>query len=103
VAGLTGPFTAIHSDVRDDWSLFKALRDHQVEYIIDSVGDTFVPRLHHARAVLRQKCRRHSKSPPSSPQALSIKHMLYVASTEVYGEAPCPKCDEKTELNPVNT
>jgi nucleoside-diphosphate-sugar epimerase len=29
--------------------------------------------------------------------------MLYISSTEVYGEAPSPKCDEKTELNPVNT
>jgi nucleoside-diphosphate-sugar epimerase len=36
-------------------------------------------------------------------QALSIKRMLYISSTEVYGEAPSPKCDEKTELNPVNT
>src|SRR5260370_35785808 len=43
VAGLSGPFTAIHGDVRDDWSLFKALRDHQVEYIIHLVGDTFAP------------------------------------------------------------
>ena len=103
VAGLSGPFTAIHGDVRDDWSLFKALRDHQVEYIIDCVGDTFVPTayimperffdinvggtLHLLRAA----------------QALSIKRMLYISSTEVYGETPSPKCDEKTALNPVNT
>jgi nucleoside-diphosphate-sugar epimerase len=36
-------------------------------------------------------------------QTLSIKRMLYTAPAEVYGEAPSPKCDEKTELNPVNT
>ena len=86
VAGLSGPFTAIHGDVMDDWSLFKALRDHQVEYIIDCVGDTFVPTayimperffdinvcgtLHLLRAA----------------QALSIKRILYISSTEVYGE-----------------
>jgi nucleoside-diphosphate-sugar epimerase len=103
VAALSGPFTAVHGDVRDDWSLFKALRDHQVEYIIDCVGDTFVPTayimperffdinvggtLHLLRAA----------------QTLSIKRMLYISSTEVYGEAPSPKCDEETELNPVNT
>jgi nucleoside-diphosphate-sugar epimerase len=103
VAGLRGPLTVIHGDVRDDWSLFKALRDHHVEYIIDCVGDTFVPTaylmperffdinvggtLHLLRAA----------------QALSIKRMLYISSTEVYGDAPSPKCDEKTELNPVNT
>lgn len=103
VAGLSGPFTAIHGDVRDDWSLFKALRDHHVEYIIDCVGDTFVPTayimpgrffdinvdgtLHLLRAV----------------QALSIKRMVYVSSTEVYGEAERPRLDEETPLNPVNT
>ena len=103
VAGLTGCFTAIHGDVRDDWSLFKALRDNQVEYIIDCVGDTFVPTayimperffdinvegtLHLLRAV----------------QALPIKRMVYVSSTEVYGKTDRAKCDEETPLNPVNT
>ena len=43
VAGLTGALTVIHGDVRDDWSLYKALWDHNVQYIIDCVGDTFVP------------------------------------------------------------
>jgi nucleoside-diphosphate-sugar epimerase len=103
VGDLSGPFTAIHGDVRDDWSLFKALRDHHVEYIIDCVGDTFVPTayrmperffdinvggtLHLLRAV----------------QALSLNRMVYVSSTEVYGEAERPKCDEDTPLNPLNT
>jgi nucleoside-diphosphate-sugar epimerase len=103
VAGLKGPFTAIHGDVRDDWSLLKALRDNQVEYIIDCVGDTFVPTayimpqrffdinvdgtLHLLRAV----------------EALSIKRMVYVSSTEVYGEMDCAKYNEETPLNPVNT
>jgi len=103
VAGLTGPLTVIHGDVRDDWSLFKALRDHQVEYIIDCVGDTFVPTayimperffdinvegtLHLLRAV----------------QALSLKRILYVSSTEVYGDADYAKCSEDTRINPVNT
>jgi hypothetical protein len=60
--------------VRDDWSLFKALRDHQVEYI-DSVGDTFVPRLHHAR----DKNVGGTLNLLRAAQALSIKRMLYVA------------------------
>ena len=103
VAGLAGPLTVIHGDVRDDWSLFKALRDHHVEYIIDCVGDTFVPTayimperffdinvggtLHLLRAV----------------KALSLKRILYVSSTEVYGDADQAKCNEETRFNPVNT
>jgi UDP-glucose 4-epimerase len=43
VFDLSWPLYCIHGDVRDDWSLFKALRDYQVKYIIDCVGDTFVP------------------------------------------------------------
>jgi nucleoside-diphosphate-sugar epimerase len=103
VANLDGPLTVIHGDVQDDWALFKALRDHRVEYIIDCVGDTFVPTayampqrffdinvggtLHVLRAV----------------QALSIKRVLYVSSTEVYGDTSSIKCNEETRLNPVNT
>ena len=103
VAGIAGPLTVIHGDVQDDWSLFKALRDHHVEYIIDCVGDTFVPTaytmperffdinvggtLHVLRAV----------------QALSIKRIVYVSSTEVYGDARSVKCTEESLLNPVNT
>ena len=103
VAGLSGPVQIVHGDVRDDWTLYKAIRDHRVEYIIDCVGDTFVPTaylmpqrffdinvggtLHLLRAA----------------QALSIKRMVYVSSTEVYGDVADAKCHENTPLNPVNT
>jgi nucleoside-diphosphate-sugar epimerase len=36
-------------------------------------------------------------------QALSIKRMVYVSSTEVYGETDRAKLDEETPFNPVNT
>jgi nucleoside-diphosphate-sugar epimerase len=103
VAGLSGPLSVIYGDVRDDWSLFKVLRDHHVEYVIDCVGDTFVPTaylmperffdinvggtLHLLKAV----------------QALSLKRIVYVSSTEVYGDTVDAKCTEDTPLNPVNT
>jgi nucleoside-diphosphate-sugar epimerase len=102
VADLAGPLEIIRGDVRDDWALYKAIREHNVEYIIDCVGDTFVPTayimperffdinvggtLHLLRAA----------------QALPIRRMLYVSSTEVYGNVDS-KCDEDTPLNPVNT
>jgi nucleoside-diphosphate-sugar epimerase len=103
VAGLSGPFTAIHGDVRDDWSLFKALRDHQVEYIIDCVGDTFVPTAYTMPDRFFKINVDGTLHLLRAAQALSIKRMVYVSSTEVYGEAEHPKCDEETPLNPVNT
>jgi nucleoside-diphosphate-sugar epimerase len=103
VAGLSGPFTAIHGDVTDDWSLFKALRDHQVEYIIDCVGDTFVPTAYAMPGRFFDINVGGTLHLLRAAQALSIKRMLYVSSTEVYGEAERPKCDEEVPLNPVNT
>jgi nucleoside-diphosphate-sugar epimerase len=103
VAGLSGPFTAIHGDVRDDWSLFKALRDHQVEYIIDCVGDTFVPTAYAMPDRFFKINVDGTLHLLRAAQALSIKRMVYVSSTEVYGETKRPKCDEETPLNPVNT
>ena len=104
VAGLAGPLTVIHGDVRDDWSLFKALRDHHVEYIIDCVGDTFVPTAYTMpRTVLRHKRRRHSSSPSGRCRRCRSSAFVYVSSTEVYGDTSCIKCNEETRLNPVNT
>jgi nucleoside-diphosphate-sugar epimerase len=103
VAGLSGPFAAIHGDVRDDWSLFKALRDHQVEYIIDCVGDTFVPTAYIMPERFFDINVSGTLNLLRAAEALSIKRMLYISSTEVYGETPARKCDEKTELNPFNT
>jgi nucleoside-diphosphate-sugar epimerase len=103
VAGLSGPFTAIHGDVRDDWSLFKALRDHQVEYIIDCVGDTFVPTAYAMPSRFFDINVDGTLHLLRAAQALSIKRMVYVSSTEVYGETERPKCDEETPLNPINT
>jgi nucleoside-diphosphate-sugar epimerase len=103
VAGLSGPFTAIHGDVRDNWSLFKALRDHNVEYIIDCVGDTFVPTAYIMPEWFSDINVGGTLHLLRAADALSIKRMVYVSSTEVYGEAEQPKCDEETPLNPVNT
>jgi len=103
VAGLSGPLTVIHGDVRDDWLLFKALREHQVEYIIDCVGDTFVPTAYIMPDRFFDINVGGTLHLLKAAQALSIKRMLYISSTEVYGEADRPKLDEETPLNPVNT
>jgi nucleoside-diphosphate-sugar epimerase len=103
VAGLSGPLTVIHGDVRDDWTLYKAIRDHGVEYIIDCVGDTFVPTAY----IMPERFFNINVGGTlhllKAAQALSIKRMVYVSSTEVYGEVADAKCSEDTPLNPLNT
>jgi nucleoside-diphosphate-sugar epimerase len=102
IAGLGDRLVIVHGDVADDWTLYRAIRSNNVEYIIDCVGDTFVPTayimperfftinvngtLHLLRAVA----------------ALSIKRIIYISTTEVYGEV-VGKCNEGTAINPVNT
>jgi nucleoside-diphosphate-sugar epimerase len=102
VAGLSGPLTVIHGDVRDDWSLFKALREHNVEYIIDCVGDTFVPTAYEMPERFFDINVGGTLHLLKAMQALSLKRMVYVSSTEVYGEVP-GKCNEQTGFNPSNT
>jgi len=103
VAGLNGPITAIHGDVRDDWALYNALRDHRVEYIIDCVGDTFVPTAYIMPERFFDINAGGTLHLLRAAKALSIKRMVYVSSTEVYGESERPKLDEETPFNPVNT
>jgi nucleoside-diphosphate-sugar epimerase len=102
VAGLTDALTVVHGDVRDDWSLYKALRDHNVEYIIDCVGDTFVPTAYNMPERFFDINVGGTLHLLRAMQALRLKRMVYVSSTEVYGEVDA-KCTEETRLNPFNT
>ena len=102
VAGLTGALTVIHGDVRDDWSLYKALRDHNVEYVIDCVGDTFVPTAYNMPERFFDINVGGTLHLLRAMHALRLKRMVYVSSTEVYGQVDA-KCSEETCLNPFNT
>jgi nucleoside-diphosphate-sugar epimerase len=102
VAKLAGSLEIIHGDVRDNWALYKAIRDHNVEYIIDCVGDTFVPTAYSMPERFFEINVDATLHLLRAAQALQIKRMLYVSSTEVYGSVDT-KCDENTPLNPINT
>lgn len=103
IAGLTGPLTVIHGDVRDDWTLYKAICDHHVEYIIDCVGDTFVPTAYIMPERFFEINVGGTLHLLKAAQALLVRRLVYVSSTEVYGEVADAKCSEDTGLNPVNT
>jgi nucleoside-diphosphate-sugar epimerase len=102
VAKLAGPLQIIHGDVCDDWALYKAMRENNVEYIIDCVGDTFVPTCYTMPERFFEINVGATLHLLRAAQALQIKRMLYVSSTEVYGNVDS-KCDENTPLNPINT
>jgi nucleoside-diphosphate-sugar epimerase len=102
VAGLAGPLEVIHGDLRDNWAVYKAIRDHNCEYIIDCVGDTFVPTAYTMPERFFEINVAATLHLLRAAQTLQIKRMLYVSSTEVYGQVD-GKCDENTPINPMNT
>jgi nucleoside-diphosphate-sugar epimerase len=103
VEGLPGPLSVVHGDLRDDWSLYRVLHDHRVEYIIDCVGDTFVPTAYLMPERFFEINVGATLHLLRAAQALGIKRIVYVSSTEVYGDVDCPKLDEHAAIDPVNT
>jgi nucleoside-diphosphate-sugar epimerase len=102
VSGLTGPLEVIHGDVCDDWLVHKAIQSNNVEYIIDCVGDTFVPTAYNMPERFFEINVGGTLHLLKAARALKIKKMLYVSSTEVYGRVD-KKCSEETPINPANT
>jgi len=102
VAHLDG-VTVVHGDALNPADLVKCMNDHQVEFVMNCIGDTYVPSAYlwprrffdvnvTACLNLLEAC-----------HTCSIKRMLYVSSTEVYGVAGVSLFDEGLPLSPVNT
>jgi len=90
-------------DVLDEWTLMKAFHAFQPEYVFDFVGDTYVPT---AYDVPKRFFRINVEGTLNILMACKmsmVKRVLYVSSTEVYGEAQQPLMDEDHKLNPMNT
>jgi nucleoside-diphosphate-sugar epimerase len=102
VTGLVGSLKVIHGDVCDDWALYKAIHDNNCEYIIDCVGDTYVPTAYAMPERFFEINVGGTLHLLKAAQTLRIKRMLYVSSTEIYGNVD-GKCDENTPISPVNT
>jgi nucleoside-diphosphate-sugar epimerase len=102
VSDLPGPLEVIHGDVCDDWLLHKVIQSNDVEFIIDCVGDTFVPTAYNMPERFFKINVGGTLHLLKAALALRIKRILYVSSTEVYGITD-HKCSEETQLNPANT
>ena len=93
----------VSGDVLDPWRVAQAITDNGVEYILSTVGDTYVPTAYDVPARFFQINVLGCLSLLQATKQFGIKRYLYVSSTEVYGEAPTEKVTEKTELLPLNT
>lgn len=93
----------VSGDVLDAWRVAQAITENNVEFILSTVGDTYVPTAYDVPARFFQINVLGCLSLLQAVKQFNIKRYLYVSSTEVYGEAPTQKVTEKTELLPLNT
>ena len=95
--------TIVSGDVLDPWRVAQAITENGVEFILSTVGDTYVPTAYDVPARFFQINVLGCLSLLQATKQFGIKRYVYVSSTEVYGEAPSEKVTEETELLPLNT
>ncbi len=95
--------TIVPGDVLDEWKLLDAATDTKAEYLFHCVGDTYVPT---AYDVPKRFFRINVEGTLNAlllAKKMKMRRILYVSSTEVYGEAQTPTISEDAPLLPLNT
>ena len=93
----------VPGDVLDEWKLSETVQKYNVSFMIHCVGDTYVPT---AYDVPKRFFRINVEGTLNALlvcKLFKMKRMLYVSSTEVYGEALKQKIDENHPFLPLNT
>jgi nucleoside-diphosphate-sugar epimerase len=93
----------VAGDVLDEWRFLDAVTAARAEYLFHCVGDTYVPT---AYDVPKRFFRINVEGTLNALllcKRAKVKRMLYVSSTEVYGEAQRPRISESHPLDPLNT
>lgn len=103
VAGLPGPLAVAKGDVRDASTLSAVIRAHDVRYLISCVGDTFVPTAYAVPERFFEVNLQGTLQLLRTARETGLRRMLYLSSTEVYGDAQRPLLSEEAALDPVNT
>jgi nucleoside-diphosphate-sugar epimerase len=96
--------TIVEGDARDRTGVFELLRRERVQFVINCVGDTFIPDAYdHAERFFENNLTAVVSVLLASRDAM-VERMLYVSSTEVYGLAGTDRpIDESVPCLPVNT
>ncbi len=103
VEGLGDGVRFVLGDALDAWRLSKVFRDVRPAYVFNLIGDTFVPSSYDAPKRFFQINVECNLNLLMACHQFGVKRMLYVSSTEVYGEARVTPMDETHPLDPVNT
>lgn len=103
VEGLEGPLVLVQGSALETWKLAETINQYNVEYIIDCIGDTYVPSAYEMPQRFFEVNLQSTFNLLMATKICGVKRMLYVSSTEVYGQHDRPRFSEETPLYPLNT
>jgi len=90
-------------DVLDEWKLSRTFKDFRPEFVFHLVGDTFVPTAYDVPKRFFRINVEGTINLLMATKMFEAERILYVSSTEVYGEPEYAPMDENHPLNPMNT
>lgn len=90
-------------DVLDEWKLSRAFREFQPQFVFDLVGDTYVPTAYDVPKRFFRINVEGTINILMASKMFDVERVLYVSSTEVYGEPVMTPMTEDHPLLPLNT
>ena len=94
----------VEADACDESKVVAAIERHRIEFLFDCIGDTFVPEAYDfPRRFFDRNLGTTLNLLTAAKAAGHVKRVLYVSSTEVYGETDVELADESCPLLPLNT
>src|SRR5688500_12073127 len=102
VEGLDGQLTIVRGDVLNTWQLVQSVKSNEVDYTIDCIGDTFVPTCYELPQRFFDVNLQGTYNLLMAVKLCGVKRMVYVSSTEVYGQHDhCQSFSESAPLHPL--
>jgi len=94
----------VEGDACDAAQVLEVLRAHEVEFLFHCIGDTFVPEAYDfPQRFFERNVGTTLNLLRAAKDIGTVRRVLYVSSTEVYGETDTERTDERCDLRPLNT
>jgi nucleoside-diphosphate-sugar epimerase len=103
LAEIADRITICPGDVLDEWKLLDVATSQKTEYAFHCVGDTYVPTAYDVPKRFFRINVEGTLNVLLLAKRTGMKRVLYVSSTEVYGEARTSRISETHALDPLNT
>lgn len=94
---------AIEGDARDPFQVVETMASHEVDYVFNCIGDTFVPEAYAFPQRFFDRNLGTTLNLLRAAKQTGVKRVLHVSSTEVYGEVDVELASERCALRPLNT